>query len=189
MAYIVPPAVGLLVSPRSSHWTVDRSRAPQYRSVAVSFESSTAELLPTCVQPGSGAESLIANRAITGLAIGVLLGGLGQFLFQLWGLWKPVLRPIMRLPRGIPWSKDIYEVLILMTPMVIAASAAQVKVVINLIFAAGLQEGAVTWLSFAFRLLQLPIGLCGVAVGAWVSSGAGVGSPPPEHVPCFLNSM
>jgi putative peptidoglycan lipid II flippase len=40
----------------------------------------------------------------------------------------------------------------------------QVNVVINAMFAYGVGEGAVSWLSYAFRLMQLPIGVFGVAV-------------------------
>jgi putative peptidoglycan lipid II flippase len=55
-----------------------------------------------------------------------------------------------------------------MGPMVIAASAGQVNVIVNTNFATSLETGAVTWLYFAFRLVQLPIGMFGVAVGAAV---------------------
>ncbi len=51
-----------------------------------------------------------------------------------------------------------------MGPAVIAASVVQVNVVVNSIFAYGVGEGSVSWLSYAFRLMQLPIGVFGVAV-------------------------
>jgi putative peptidoglycan lipid II flippase len=47
---------------------------------------------------------------------------------------------------------------------VIAASVVQINVVVNAMFAYGVGEGAVSWLSYAFRLMQLPIGVFGVAV-------------------------
>ena len=53
----------------------------------------------------------------------------------------------------------------LMAPAVIAASAVQVNVVINTSFATHCEEGSVTWLNNAFRLMQLPLGLFGVAIG------------------------
>jgi putative peptidoglycan lipid II flippase len=53
----------------------------------------------------------------------------------------------------------------LMAPAVIAASAVQVNVLINSGFAARLGDGAVSWLNIAFRLMQLPLGIFGVAVG------------------------
>jgi putative peptidoglycan lipid II flippase len=51
-----------------------------------------------------------------------------------------------------------------MGPAVIAASVVQINVVVNAMFAYGVGEGAVSWLSYAFRLMQLPIGVFGVAV-------------------------
>lgn len=51
-----------------------------------------------------------------------------------------------------------------MIPAVIAASVTQVNVLVNAMFAYGVGEGAVSWLSYAFRLMQLPIGVFGVAV-------------------------
>jgi putative peptidoglycan lipid II flippase len=52
-----------------------------------------------------------------------------------------------------------------MAPAVIAASAVQVNVMINTSFATHCEKGAVTWLNNAFRLMQLPLGLFGVAIG------------------------
>src|SRR5947209_16016588 len=52
-----------------------------------------------------------------------------------------------------------------MGPAVIAASAVQVNVLINSGFAASLGNGPVRWLNIAFRLLQLPLGIFGVAIG------------------------
>ena len=53
----------------------------------------------------------------------------------------------------------------LMAPAVIAASAVQVNVLINSGFAASLGNGPVSWLNIAFRLMQLPLGIFGVAIG------------------------
>src|SRR5437764_2233079 len=52
-----------------------------------------------------------------------------------------------------------------MGPAVIAASAVQVNVLVNSGFAARLGDGPVSWLNIAFRLMQLPLGIFGVAVG------------------------
>ena len=61
-------------------------------------------------------------------------------------------------------DEGVRKVLQLMGPAVIAASAVQVNVLINSIFASYLQDGAVSWLNIAFRLMQLPLGIFGVAV-------------------------
>ncbi len=52
----------------------------------------------------------------------------------------------------------------LMAPAIIGTSAVQVKVVVDTIVASGIDGGA-SWLSYAFRLMQFPIGVFGVAVG------------------------
>ena len=63
------------------------------------------------------------------------------------------------------WRDDqVKRVLWLMLPAVIAASAVQVNVMVNSIFASYLGDGAVSWLSYSFRLMQLPLGIFGVAV-------------------------
>ena len=51
-----------------------------------------------------------------------------------------------------------------MVPSVIAASAVQINVMVNSSFASFVGKEAVSWLNFAFRLMQLPIGVFGVAV-------------------------
>jgi putative peptidoglycan lipid II flippase len=61
-------------------------------------------------------------------------------------------------------DSGVRHILRLMGPAVIAASVVQVNVVVNAMFAYGVGEGAVSWLSYAFRLMQLPIGVFGVAV-------------------------
>ena len=52
-----------------------------------------------------------------------------------------------------------------MAPAVIAASAVQVNVMVNTSFATHLTPGSVAWLNNAFRLMQLPLGIFGVAIG------------------------
>jgi putative peptidoglycan lipid II flippase len=52
----------------------------------------------------------------------------------------------------------------LMAPAIIGTSAVQVKVVVDTIVASGIEGGA-SWLSYAFRLMQFPIGVFGVAIG------------------------
>ena len=100
-------------------------------------------------------------RALVGLALGTLIGGFLQLAVQVPSLFKVgfVFRP------DFDWrDPGVRKVLQLMGPAVIAASAVQVNVLINSIFASYLQDGAVSWLNIAFRLMQLPLGIFGVAV-------------------------
>lgn len=101
------------------------------------------------------------QRALIGLAIGTLIGGALQLVVQLPSLRKVGFhfRPDFR------WrDAGVKLILGLMLPSVIAASAVQVNVMVNAIFASYLTDGAVSWLQYAFRLMQLPIGIFGVAV-------------------------
>ncbi|MGC3982685.1 MAG: murein biosynthesis integral membrane protein MurJ [Steroidobacteraceae bacterium] len=101
-------------------------------------------------------------RALFGIATGTLIGGALQLGVQLPSLARLgyVFRP------DFHWrDRGVKAVLYLMGPSVIAASATQINVMVNTVFASSLQDGAVTWLNFAFRLMQLPLGLFGVALG------------------------
>jgi len=101
-------------------------------------------------------------RSLTGLAIGTLVGGLWQLTAQF-----PSLRRVgYRYRADFQWrDPGVRTVLTLMAPAVIAASAVQVNVLINSGFAASLGNGPVSWLNIAFRLMQLPLGIFGVAIG------------------------
>jgi putative peptidoglycan lipid II flippase len=100
-------------------------------------------------------------RSLIGLSIGTLLGGLWQLTAQF-----PSLRRVgFRFNPDFKWrDPGVRMILTLMGPAVIAASAVQVNVLINSGFAARLGDGPVSWLNIAFRLMQLPLGIFGVAV-------------------------
>lgn len=101
------------------------------------------------------------ERALTGLALGTLLGGLLQLVVQ----FPDLHRAGFRLVLDFGWNDaGVRRVLILMLPAVIAASAVQINVMINTIFASYLGNGPISWLSYSFRLMQLPLGVFGVAV-------------------------
>ena len=108
------------------------------------------------LDPHFGARSLI------GLAVGTLIGGAWQLLGQFPSLWKVGYK----YRADFHWRDEgVRTVLTLMGPAVIAASAVQVNVLINSGFAASLGNGPVSWLNIAFRLMQLPLGIFGVAIG------------------------
>jgi putative peptidoglycan lipid II flippase len=102
------------------------------------------------------------TRAILGLAIGTLVGGALQLLVQL-----PTLkRQGYRYQVDLHWrDPGVRAVLRLMGPSVIAASTTQVNVLVNSVFASELGDGPTFWLTVAFRLMQLPLGIFGVALG------------------------
>ena len=101
------------------------------------------------------------DRSLVGLAIGTLIGGLLQLGVQLPSLYKAGFRFVL----DFNWrDPGVRKVLLLMLPAVIAASAVQINVMVNTIFASKLGDGPISWLSYAFRLMQLPLGVFGVAV-------------------------
>jgi putative peptidoglycan lipid II flippase len=102
------------------------------------------------------------SRALIGLGVATLLGGALQLAVQL-----PSLARIgYRFQPDFQWrDAGVKAILLLMGPSVIAASTTQFNVLINSMFASTLGDGAIFWLSIAFRLMQLPLGLFGVALG------------------------
>ncbi|MDQ3171192.1 MAG: murein biosynthesis integral membrane protein MurJ [Acidobacteriota bacterium] len=98
---------------------------------------------------------------ITAIAIGSLVGGLLQIITQ----W-PALRASGFRYRPVLDFKDpgLRQVLLLMGPGTIGVAAAQINLAVNTWLATSQGEGAVTALTYAFRLMYLPIGLFGVSV-------------------------
>lgn len=99
--------------------------------------------------------------AITGMAVGTLIGGGLQLCCQL-----PLLRRV-----GFRWrpyldlsDPGLRRIIVLLGPAIIGVSATQFNVFVNTNFASGCQEGAVSWLNYSFRLVQLPVGVFGVAL-------------------------
>lgn len=98
---------------------------------------------------------------IVGMAVGTLIGGFLQLAIQMPSLkgcgfrWRPYLN-----------LKDegLRRIMVLMIPAVIGLSATQINIFINTNFAARCAEGSVSWLNYAFRLMQFPIGIFGVAI-------------------------
>jgi putative peptidoglycan lipid II flippase len=103
------------------------------------------------------------RTAMIWFCVGTLLGGLAQLVSQF-----PALKRIGYAFRfDYHWKDpDVRRMLQLMWPAVIAGSAVQINVLLNTIFASFLPEkdGPATWLGYAFRLMQLPLGVFGVAV-------------------------
>jgi putative peptidoglycan lipid II flippase len=105
--------------------------------------------------------SAAAQWAIIGMAIGTLIGGTAQFLIQVPALFKVGFRFSTALSFT---DSGVRRVMRLMAPAIIGTSAIQVKVLVDTIVVSGI-EGGVSWLSYAFRLMQFPIGVFGVAIG------------------------
>ncbi|HXW07228.1 MAG TPA: murein biosynthesis integral membrane protein MurJ [Vicinamibacterales bacterium] len=98
---------------------------------------------------------------IAGIALATLLGGLGQIALQ----WPLLRREGFRYRPILDFSDpELREILRLMGPGTLGVAAVQINVFVNTMLATGEPEGAVSWLSYAFRLMYLPIGLFGVSI-------------------------
>jgi putative peptidoglycan lipid II flippase len=102
------------------------------------------------------------KEPIFGMAVGVLIGGLMQFLVQM---------PLVR-RKGFRWSPVISfrdpgfrRVMALFVPVAIGLAGTRINVLVNTILVTPLAEGSVSWLNYAFRIMHLPLGLFGIAVG------------------------
>src|SRR5262245_3862428 len=96
------------------------------------------------------------------LAWAVFIGGVLQLAFQVPYLLRLGLMPRWRLDLSHP---GVRRILLLMLPAAFGVSVSQVSLLINQIFASFLQTGSVSWLYYADRLMELPAGVLGVAVG------------------------
>jgi putative peptidoglycan lipid II flippase len=93
-----------------------------------------------------------------------LVGGVAQLAIQVPPLFRMGFRPRL-LPDLRLRDPGTRRIAALMAPATLGVAAVQVNVVVNSSFASLISDGALSWLSYAFRLMQLPIGVFGVAVG------------------------
>lgn len=96
------------------------------------------------------------------MAIGVLLGGLGQILFQI-----PSLRKVGYRFQFKADFKDegIARINRLISPMILGLSASRINILVSTLLASLLAEGAMSYLNYAYRLMHFPLGVFGVALG------------------------
>lgn len=105
----------------------------------------------------------LADAAEAGyvLTIGVTVAGVAQLIMLWWGVRRAGLTVTLRWPRYTPGIKRLVELGI---PGLISGGITQINIVIGTIIAS-LQAGAVSYLYYADRLYQLPLGIVGIAIG------------------------
>lgn len=107
-----------------------------------------------------GSDDVAAARV---QALCVTLGGIAQLLWLLWSCGRAGISLKLRLPRLTP---QVRTLMALIVPAALGAGAVQVNLLISTALAARfLGEGAVSWLYYADRLNQLPLGIIGIGVG------------------------
>jgi putative peptidoglycan lipid II flippase len=118
---------------------------------------------------GYSAGPLLGLTPIEGMAFGTLVGGFLQFAVQ----WPSLRRAGFRYRPMLSLSDPgVRQIMSLMGPAIIGTAAVQINVFVNTNFASSIIDpatgavanGPVSWLSYAFRFMQFPIGIFGVAV-------------------------
>jgi len=115
---------------------------------------------------------------ITGMAIGVVIGGALQLFWQVPELHRQGFDFRFDFNWNHPGLQRIFR---LMGPAILGNAAVQINVMVNTNFASRIPgNGPVSWLGYAFRFMQLPLGLFGVAIASAtlpsISRSAGEGN-------------
>ena len=96
------------------------------------------------------------------LAWGVLIAGISQLLFQLPFLARLNLLPI---PKLVKRHEGVARIRNLMIPALFGVSVSQINLLLDSVIASLLVAGSVSWLYFSDRLMELPLGTFGIAIG------------------------
>ena len=121
----------------------------------------TPVLLNLCL---IGAALLIAPRLdepIVALAWGVLIAGIAQLVFQL-----PLLARLglLQRPRWNWRDPGVTKIRTNMLPILFGSSVAQLNILLDMVIASFLVAGSVSWLYFADRMVEFPLGVFGIAL-------------------------
>ncbi|MBI3931951.1 MAG: murein biosynthesis integral membrane protein MurJ [Acidobacteria bacterium] len=137
------------------------------RYAAPAFAPAMFNVVAIVWAAGLWALGFAPEQVALGWAVGTLLGGAAQFLVQV----PPLVRGGWRFrPEWAPADPAIRRIGALMAPATLGLAAVQVNIFVNSVFASH-EAGAVAWLNYAFRILYLPIGLFGVALGTIATTG------------------
>ncbi|WP_051233954.1 murein biosynthesis integral membrane protein MurJ [Halomonas halocynthiae] len=132
--------------------TWNRFAVPAFTPVLLNLSLIGAALLLT---------PLLASPAMA-LAWGVLIAGAAQLVFQV-----PFLARLGLMPK--PWPNFAHEgvrrIMKLMAPALFGVSVSQINLLLDTVLASLLAAGSVSWLYYSDRLVELPLGVFGVAIG------------------------
>jgi len=136
------------------HYFVPALSPAMFNVAAIAGAFTLVPLMPALGQP-----------PIMAMALAALVGGFGQIAIQ----WPALRREGFRYqPIFNPRDPVLRRTLILMGPGTIGLAATQVNLFVNTLLATSQGTGAASWLTYAFRLMYLPIGLFGVSIGTAV---------------------
>lgn len=115
----------------------------------VGIIGATLLISPYCEQP------------IMGVAVGVLLGGMMQLLLQLPWVFK---KGVSLLPLWTPNHPAVRRIGLLMLPAVFGSAIYQLNQFVGTLLASFLPDGSVSWLYYADRLVEFPLGVFAIAI-------------------------
>src|SRR6185295_15316039 len=151
-AAIAAAALGMLNS--LHHYFLPALAPAMFNVATIACAFLLVPLMPALGQP-----------RIMAIAIGALAGGIGQVALQ----WPSLRREGFRYqPIFDVRDAGLRRVLMLMGPGTLGLAATQFNLFVNTLLATSQGTGAVSWLTYAFRLMYLPIGLFGVSIGTAV---------------------
>jgi putative peptidoglycan lipid II flippase len=119
-------------------------------------------LFNVCIVACASLFAPILREPVLSLAYGVLLGGLAQLILQLPYLFRYGFVPAPNFHFGHP---ALRRLIFLMGPAVFGAAVHQVNVLISTMLASLLPPGSVSFLYYADRLLEFPVGVFAIALG------------------------
>jgi len=129
------------------------------------------------------------NIPIYTMAIGVLVGGIGQLVFQIPSLINIGYRFKFFINLA---DEGVRRIIRLISPMILGLSASRINILINTLLASFLMEGAMSYLNYAYRLMHFPLGVFAVSVGTVVlpkSSGTVAGNQLDQLAKIFYESI
>lgn len=101
------------------------------------------------------------SEPVVALAWGVLIAGMLQLFFQLPFLLRLGLLPRPRLDYR---HEGVRRIMKLMVPALFGVSVGQINLLLDTVLASFLQTGSVSWLYYSDRLMELPLGVFGIAI-------------------------
>ncbi|MGB0283283.1 MAG: murein biosynthesis integral membrane protein MurJ [Neptuniibacter sp.] len=105
---------------------------------------------------------------VLALAWGVMIAGVVQLVFQL-----PFMARLRLLPKPVwGWSDPgVRRIMKLMVPALFGVSVTQINLLLDTVLASFLQTGSVSWLYYSDRLVELPLGVFGIAIATVILPG------------------
>ena len=132
----------------------------------------------------AGLAAFSGQSAVYFLAYGVGLAGLFQVAIVWKGAWDVGLRLSFSPPR---MTAEVKRLLVLMGPTVVSGVVMQIGGVIDIFLASLVSTGAVSYLYYAERVYQLPVGLIGVALGTSLLPSLSRARERPQEAAYILN--